>query len=171
MSSGEALLRAARIQWTDRVSPSTVTALNMLVIGYGNDLRSDDGVGPRVAEAVTGWQQSGLTALAAHQLLPELIADLASVDRVVFVDATLASTTDLITLERVVPREPARWDSHWGHPAAILGLARQLGQPVPEAWFIQIPGECFELGENLSPRAGQGMEEALRQIRVLWETP
>src|SRR5947209_7059306 len=36
----------------------------VLVIGYGNELRGDDGVGPCVARTVASWQRPGLRALA-----------------------------------------------------------------------------------------------------------
>lgn len=60
-----------------------------LVIGYGNELRGDDGVGPKVAEAVEAWKLAGVSVLALRQLTPELAADLAVVRRVIFVDAAL----------------------------------------------------------------------------------
>ena len=36
----------------------------LLVIGYGNTLRRDDGVGPRVAEAVEGLRLAGVRTIA-----------------------------------------------------------------------------------------------------------
>jgi hydrogenase maturation protease len=47
---------------------------DLLVIGYGNELRSDDGVGPRVARAVAEWRLPGVEAIAVHQLTLELCA-------------------------------------------------------------------------------------------------
>ena len=46
-----------------------------MVIGYGNTLRSDDGVGPLVAEAVHELVLPDVQTLAAGLLTPEL-ADL-----------------------------------------------------------------------------------------------
>ena len=63
----------------------------VLVIGYGNDLRSDDAVGKRVAEAVATWKLPSVQALAVHQLTPELTVKLTDVDRAIFVDAYTAT--------------------------------------------------------------------------------
>ncbi len=59
------------------------------MIGYGNTLRSDDGVGPRVAMAVASWGWPGLKAIAVHQLTPELAEPLAAAELAIFVDARL----------------------------------------------------------------------------------
>ncbi len=42
----------------------------VLVIGYGNTLRSDDGAGKRVAELVAEWQLLNVRSLLVHQLTP-----------------------------------------------------------------------------------------------------
>ena len=56
----------------------------VLVIGYGNDLRSDDAVGKRVAEAVATWKLLSVQALAVHQLTLELTVKLTDVHRAIF---------------------------------------------------------------------------------------
>ena len=59
----------------------------ILVIGYGNTLRSDDGVGPRVAMAVASREWPGFNAIAVQQLTPELAEPLAAAELAIFVDA------------------------------------------------------------------------------------
>jgi hydrogenase maturation protease len=59
-----------------------------LVIGYGNTLRRDDGVGVRVAELLAvDPRMEGADILAVHQLTPELAIDVGEATLVVFVDA------------------------------------------------------------------------------------
>ena len=60
-----------------------------LVIGYGNTLRGDDGVGQKVAEVIASLGLSGIRALSCHQLTPELADPISEVRMVVFVDATV----------------------------------------------------------------------------------
>ena len=55
--------------------------VRLLVIGVGNPLREDDGVGWRLAEALA---QAGVEVHTCHQLLPELAAELGRVDLVLF---------------------------------------------------------------------------------------
>ena len=58
-----------------------------LVIGIGNPLRGDDGIGWRLAARLPA--QPGLAVRCRQQLTPELAADLAAVQRVLFLDAWL----------------------------------------------------------------------------------
>ena len=52
---------------------------SVLVIGYGNALRSDDGVGPAVASALSSDVRAfGLTVLQRHQLTPDLAPEFAA---------------------------------------------------------------------------------------------
>jgi hydrogenase maturation protease len=65
----------------------------VVVIGYGNTLRSDDGAGQQVATLVEDWQLPQVRSLAVHQLTPELAAELATAQMVIFVDAYPESST------------------------------------------------------------------------------
>src|SRR5262245_41264787 len=62
----------------------------VLVIGYGNTLRGEDGIGPAVAEEVAARGLPGVRVIVAHQLTPELAADIADARLVVFVDAAVS---------------------------------------------------------------------------------
>ena len=60
---------------------------NALIVGYGNPLRGDDGVGQAVAQAFTGEGAiDGVDALACHQLTPESAERFAAAARVVLID-------------------------------------------------------------------------------------
>jgi Ni,Fe-hydrogenase maturation factor len=80
-------------------SSSVFGPWSCLVIGYGNDLRGDDGAGPRVAELVRGWRLPGLTAIAVRQLTPELAEPLASAEFALFVDARPPDGTEDVRVE------------------------------------------------------------------------
>lgn len=60
---------------------------SFLIIGYGNELRSDDGVGQRVSDTVATWKLPNVRALSVFQLTPELTENLATVNVAIFVDA------------------------------------------------------------------------------------
>jgi hypothetical protein len=65
-----------------------VTDAGSLIVGYGNSLRSDDGVGWHTAGLLAGDPRlAGARVLARHQLLPELAADVGRASLVVLVDA------------------------------------------------------------------------------------
>ena len=62
---------------------------DVLVIGYGNTLRTDDGVGRLAAERLADDPRlDGVRVIGRHQLTPELALDVSQAALVVFVDAS-----------------------------------------------------------------------------------
>jgi Ni,Fe-hydrogenase maturation factor len=162
------------------------------VIGYGNDLRGDDALGPLAATAVAAWDMPGVQALAVHQLMPELAEALAEADLAIFVDARVPTparkreqlSPHLPAWERgvgggggggeefvsVQPIEPAAADAalgHTGDPHALLALTKALYDRSPLAWSITVPARSFAFGAGLSPAAERGLAAALQQISDL----
>ena len=138
-----------------------------LIVGYGNSLRSDDGIGVRVAEIVTDWNVSGLQTRSLHQLTPELAEDLAGVDLAIFVDAAHAVDGDSVKLYDIKPADSSIIRSHFGDPRALLSLTQAIYGKCPQAWWLVVPGVNFQIGDRLSAVAQQGVLEALEQIRRL----
>ncbi len=139
----------------------------LLVIGYGNGLRSDDGIGPKTAEAVAEWDLPGVRTLSCHQLTPEMAVPIAATQRVVFVDAAVNSNSvDLYELE---PASPDQIMAHAPDPCQLLKLAKEIFGRTPAAFLITIPAENLDFGEKISARALEGSREALKKIRELLE--
>jgi hydrogenase maturation protease len=134
-----------------------------LVIGYGNELRRDDGVGPRVARAVAGWNARGVLAVTLHQLTPELAEAVAGADEVFFVDAAAGEVGVGVRPVRPDGRRPAL--DHASSPPALLALAEAMYGRRPRAWLMTLPATNLDFGEELSPAAARGMDEALRCLR------
>ncbi len=137
-----------------------------LVIGYGNDLRGDDGAGVRVAERLAG-PSSPVRVIVTHQLTPDLADDVAAASQVIFVDAYAARAEgDALRIERIdgeaVDRASAM--AHRVNPAGLVGLAGQLFGAKPEAWVVGIPAYCFDLGDALSSGTEHRVEEAIALI-------
>ncbi len=138
----------------------------LLVIGYGNTLRGDDGVGPRVAEAVDALHLPGVRTLVCQQLSPEHAAHLAVVDDVVFVDASVDSPREVL-LRRLEPGDSSQLMAHAADPRTMLALARDVFGHVPRAWWLTIPVERMEFSEELTTAAQQGCAEAVQKIQSL----
>lgn len=140
-----------------------------LVIGYGNPLRGDDALGPRIAEQVAAWDLPGVTALAVHQLTPELAAQIATVDSVLFVDASVAEPeVDLrdVSASRAEPEA-----AHVLKPGALLQLTHHLFGHAPRAWLLTVPAKELAVGEGLSESAAAAMTQALARARRLLASP
>lgn len=139
---------------------------DLLVIGYGNTLRQDDGVGPYVAEHVAGLRLPGVRTLILAQLSPEH-AEAVSLSRaVVFVDAVVEALAD-VDVRPIVPDASSQVTTHAVEPATLLALARDLFGRAPKAWSVTIRAEQMGFGEDLSPQARLGVEAAIGEIATL----
>jgi len=138
----------------------------LLVLGYGNTLRSDDGVGPRVAEDVAALNLPGVEAIAYPLLTPELAEPIANAGCVVFVDAALDAPSD-VELRLLKPAVSSQLMAHAADPSTLLALARDLFGHAPEACSLAIPVENIGIGEQLSPLAQHGAEIAVANIKAL----
>jgi len=139
---------------------------DLLVIGYGNTLRSDDGVGPAVAEAIAGLNLPGVEALSYPLLAPELAASISEARVVVFVDAAVDAPRE-VQLRPLAPAESSQMIAHAANPSLLLALSRDVFGRAPEAWWLTIPVEDLAIGENFSPLARRGREIALQTIKKL----
>jgi len=139
---------------------------SFLVIGYGNTLRRDDGVGPRVAEAVAALNLPGVATLTCQQLSPEHADPIARAERVVFVDAAVDAPRE-VQLRPLVPGETTQLMAHAADPRTMLALAREVFGHAPAAWWLTIPAAELGFGEELSPAAQRGLSEAVAQIQAL----
>jgi hydrogenase maturation protease len=130
-----------------------------LLIGYGNTLRGDDGIGPVVARRLAARiDREDVAIMALHQLTPELVEPISRARAVVFVDACHAESPGLV---RCVPvslptdGDPgARAGGAFTHnvtPAALLAGAKMLYGAAPCAVLVTVSGGSFDFGESFSP--------------------
>ncbi len=137
-----------------------------LVIGYGNELRGDDAVGPQSARRVAAWGRPEIDGIAVHQLTPELAPALREAEVVVFVDACADSEERDVILRRL-EAGPGAGTGHTTDPRWLLALTEAAYGRRPEAWLVTIPAADFGLGGRLSGTAQAGISVALRQINRL----
>jgi hydrogenase maturation protease len=134
--------------------------VNTLVIGYGNDLRSDDGAGRVVADRVERLDLPGVAVRSVSQLVPELALEIAEADAVIFVDASIDAVETTAVPVSPTPAIPSA-TTHYADPATLLAMSANIG-PVPaEAYLVSIPVTNLDLGFDLSPTTEQGVELAV----------
>jgi hydrogenase maturation protease len=138
------------------------------VIGYGNDLRGDDAVGQHVAMSLARWRQPGVTALATHQLTPEVATWLVRARFAIFVDASrVEDEAASPQFKRIEPSNIQLMRGHIGDPQVLLALTQLAYGSCPPALWITIPARRFNFGADLSPMARRGAAAALHHIRAL----
>lgn len=147
------------------MNDSPASVCRMLVIGYGNTLRSDDGAGTWVVEAVAKMNLPGVRTLSCPVLGPELAEPVSEAERVVFVDA--AMDTRKVELRRVAAADSSQLMAHTAEPATVLALARDVFGYVPRAWLVTLPVENMGVGETLSSITQRAVRTAARKISYL----
>jgi hydrogenase maturation protease len=139
----------------------------LLIIGYGNPLRQDDGLGwhaaTRLSETLQG---NGVQVLACHQLTPELAETISQAERVVFIDVNCTQPPGQISCRTVTPdsnpRPPAL--DHVMNPSALLGSALALYKASPEAVMLSVGGQAFDFGPELSRAVSEAIPRVLAMI-------
>ena len=153
----------------------------MLVVGYGNTLRGDDGVGQQVAEELWGQRQCapelvGAVVTWAHQLTPEMALDLSRARFAVFVDAASdGRRAGSVTQELLTPGDPAAgapgkpsvavgcWQDL--APADLLVLAAELYGHAPPTVVLSVGVAVTDLGASLSPQVADAVPRAAAAAR------
>ena len=123
---------------------------NTLIVGYGNPLRGDDGVGQAVAQAFADDTAiDGVEAIACHQLTPLNSPNGSPLRReFVLIDAAVGREAGGVS---VVSLQPAPTPlSNLGHhvePSQLLRLAQRLYGRSPEAYLVTVGAHSLALGE------------------------
>jgi len=144
----------------------------VLIIAYGNPLRSDDGVGWVVAEELRRrLALPEVEVLQLQQLLPEVAEGLSRAETVIFVDASCDGEAGEVRCQPVTPAAAKVRFTHQLSPAEVLGLASQLYGATPQAFCVTLTGHCFEHGEELSesvaarlPLLASKVEQLTKQV-------
>lgn len=141
------------------------TPPRVLLIGYGNPGRLDDGLGVAVAEALANDAIPGLTVESNYQLTVEDAEAVARYDVAVFADAAVAGP-EPFAFEIVRPRADAGVSTHSVEPAAVLELARDLFGARTAAHLLAVRGYRFDgFGQHLSNPARANLAAAVRFLR------
>ena len=135
----------------------------VLVLGYGNPGRQDDGLGPAAVAEIESIGWPNLTAFDNYQLNIEDAMDVAAHDVVWFVDAAKEGPAPY-TVRDVSPASTVEFTSHIVHPEAVLAIARQCYGWAPRAFLLGIRGYEFEFVEALTPGAADNLRAALAML-------
>ncbi len=128
----------------------------ILIYGYGNPGRQDDGLGPALVAELEAWAQteglSGIVFDSNYQLNVEDALTVAESRAVVFVDATKEGKAPF-EFRPLAPRKETTFTSHALAPETVLALADELYGARPPAWILAIRGEAWEPNAALSAAA------------------
>jgi hydrogenase maturation protease len=137
----------------------------VLIIGYGNPLRGDDGLGWQVANEIARNADESIEVVATHQLTPELAEPISAVDLVIFVDASSGGQPGSWQCEPIT-EDPvgSQAFTHYFTPASLLGYANAIFNAKPAALLISAAAGSFDCAEALTPHVAALVPEIVRFI-------
>jgi hydrogenase maturation protease len=147
----------------------------ILVIGVGNEYRSDDAAGLVVARRLRQLSLGNVTVIEASGEGADLMESWKGADTVIIVDAA-SSGAKPGTIHRIdaraqrIPTGLLRYSTHAFSVGEAVELARAMNRLPPRMVIYGIEGERFDEGTTLS-RAVQGSVDAvvdlvLKQLRT-----
>jgi len=152
---------------------------NLLLFGYGNPDRGDDGAAFHIfahllrkaqmdEESVFSADVVNLSArvdlIFNFQLLPEYAEIVAGYDRVIFIDAHTAEIEEEMKLQSLEPEFKHSPFTHHFSPSSCLAVAESLTGKAPKAWLLSIRGYQFGFDRELSPRTSDLVHEAIQLL-------
>jgi hydrogenase maturation protease len=139
----------------------------ILVVGYGNPLRADDGLGCHVARQVAHDFRGDerVEVVPCHQLAPEIAKEIAESEFAIFIDATTEGEPGTITETSVLPDTSfAGTFTESMSPETLLASAKALYGACPAAVVFKMTGWCFDFGEQMSVVVSERLQSLVRMI-------
>ena len=141
----------------------------VLIIAYGNPLRSDDGVAWQAAETLRRrLPASQAEIICVHQLTPELAEQLSHSQSVIFLDASCSGEPGKITCEPLSLSADVQF-AHQLSPSGLLALGTLLYGDTPRAFSISLSGKSFDHGDTLSAAAINSLPRLVARVCELVE--
>ncbi|MEO8414801.1 MAG: hydrogenase maturation protease [Ginsengibacter sp.] len=135
------------------------------IVGIGNTLRADDGVGGYVCQLIEEKNLDEVTIMITQQLDIGMTEDLSKFNTVIFVDASL--TVERMSFERLsLENNQPQSFSHHVNAATLVGLATILYATNTQFYICAISGNNFEIGNTLSEKT---RNNALQTVSFLTE--
>ncbi len=144
---------------------ATVKSVNkLLILGYGNPSRGDDGLGPELIQQLEQLKSQNhwpdIELLSEYQLQIENILDIQNHDLVLLIDAHISCAAPY-EIDHCYASHDLSYSSHALSPAALLFIYQQtLGIAPPPCYVLNIRGYQFELGRPMTPFAKSNLQAA-----------
>lgn len=139
----------------------STTRPRVLLIGYGNPGRLDDGLGPAAAATIEALALPSVTVDSDYQLMLEDAEAASRHDVAIFVDADV-SGPEPFSVVKLVPVEEVSFSTHSLRPEAVMGLVTKVFGGATTGYLVGIRGYAFnEFEESLSDKARANLDAAV----------
>jgi len=133
--------------------------MRLVVLGWGNDARGDDALGPLLTRRLVE-RFPDLDVIEDYQLQIEHALDLEGFDAALFIDAA-RHLVEPFAFREIGPSATRTPTTHALTPEAVLQVyADVLRRAPPPAFLLALRGTSFELGEGLSAGGAEALARA-----------
>jgi hydrogenase maturation protease len=141
----------------------------LAIVGIGNVLRGDDGLGCFIAETIEPLNIKNVKTFIVHQLQVELLEELQKFGAVIFVDASF-NCNDFLFEEINTNAPVATSSSHHINAAMFVQLSQKLYPSHTHFYSCAVKGYVFDMAEKISPQAKANANKAIEKILSFMQT-
>jgi len=152
----------------------------ILLLGYGNPDREDDGVAWHILRALTiklglvppesyedEFPESAQIDFAFHlQLTPEMAEDVASYEYICFIDAHTGNIPEAVRLIDVESEFQNSPFTHHLTPQSLISMCETIYGNKPDAVLLSVLGHRFLFTRELSPETAALVPHA---VELIWD--
>lgn len=145
----------------------------IIIIGYGNCLRNDDGLGPAIVDEICR-QKSDSCENLNFRVIPQLDVsmafDLSMSSLAIFVDARDDDDETLVKVAEILPPLDTGNLYHTTHTMKIsdlLGITQSVYGKCPRCFAVMPKGFDFQMGTDFSEKGKMAFSQSLEKIEAL----
>lgn len=139
----------------------------VLIYGYGNPGRQDDGLGIIFTEHIEEWIKNNkinnVSVDSNYQLNIEDADTISKFDIVIFVDATQENIEEF-TISKVNPSPETEFTMHSVAPSLVLYLCNDIYKKIPDTYLLHIKGYEWNFMTKITDKALNNFQKAFEFI-------
>ena len=139
---------------------------HVLILGCGNPLRGDDGLGWVVTDCLASvLNDPSVEVIQTQQLTPELAEPVSRASLVIVVDASHTGRPGSWKREEIEisGTEPGKLGHHFS-PAALLAYASAVFHSTPRMLLVSVAIKSVDCNEGLTPEIEASLPEVVRHV-------
>lgn len=136
---------------------------NVLIVGVGNTLMGDDGIGAYVAARLEEKQVPGLCTITVQQMTSDLLDEMLKAAHTIIVDASVEG--EPVQFYKVKENAPTGAShSHYTSAIQLLKMAELVYARQLSVYICAVGAHDLTLQEELSPRGKKNADQAVSTI-------
>lgn len=141
----------------------------ILVYGYGNPGRQDDGLGVLLSEMIEEWAieqnlKENIDTDSNYQLNIEDAYKLNDYDLVIYADASIEEIESYL-FEQIEPIINPQFTSHSVSPEFVIGLCKEIYGDIPTTYLMHIKGYEWEFLGEMTEKANANLNKAFEVVK------